>query len=150
MNRLTTAVSGTQSTARNGLRLALLMTALLIAGCAHQKPVVYPRAGAPHGSAGQQQAAEMCMARAEAYGLDYSDGDVARRTAEGGVVGGAGGAVAGAIYGDWAQGALAGVASGATVGLLRGLFAADAPAPVFRNFVGRCLAERGYDVIGWQ
>src|SRR5699024_4394938 len=120
------------------------------AGCAHQKPVIYPRSRAPQPSAGQQQVVDMCMARAEAYGLDYNGSDIARRTAEGGVVGGAGGAVAGAIYGNWERGAVAGVASGATVGLLRGLFAADAPAPVFRNFVGRCLAERGYDVIGWQ
>jgi hypothetical protein len=23
-------------------------------------------------------------------------------------------------------------------------------SPVFRNFVQRCLRERGYEVIGWQ
>lgn len=121
---------------------------LLFAGCAQQQPVVYPRPAAS--AMAPEQAIDACIARADAYGLDYADSDAARRAAQGGVIGGAGGAVAGAIYGNWEQGALAGAASGATVGLLRGLFAPNRPAPAYRHFVARCLAQQGYDVIGWQ
>lgn len=129
---------------------AALLFAVL-AGCAHQRPVVYPDATAQRrGDAAVAQAVDACMARAEAYGLDYSDGDLARRTAEGGLLGGAGGAAAGAIYGDIGRGALAGAASGATIGLIRGLFRADAPHPVYRRFVNRCLAKRGFEPIGWR
>lgn len=150
MRRLRSIVVWTGPPGRLGLRLPALILTLAVLGCAQQQPVVYPRAGAPHGSAQAQQVVAACMARAEAYGLDYNGGAIARRTVEGAIVGGAGGAVAGAIYDNWSQGALAGVASGATVGLLRGLFAADVPAPAYQRFVARCLAERGYEVIGWQ
>lgn len=143
----TTTFGGRMAVRISGLLMVLLV---LLAGCAHQQPVVYPANGSRHAPYGAKQAAKVCMARAESYGLDYNGNAVARRTAEGGVVGGAGGAVAGAIYGDWERGALAGLASGATAGLLQGLFAADEPAPVFRRFVARCLAERGYDLIGWR
>jgi len=33
--------------------------------------------------------------------------------------------------------------------LLLGIFMAGC-APMFRTFVGRCLGERGYEVIGWK
>lgn len=123
---------------------------LLIAGCAHQQPVVYPANGSVQSPDGAKQTADACMARAKAYGLEYNGHVIARRATRSGIVGGAGGAVAGAIYGDWERGAVAGLASGVTAGVLQGLFANDAPSPVFRHFVNRCLAERGYDVIGWR
>ena len=34
-------------------------------------------------------------------------------------------------------------------GAVHGAFQNDAN-PTYRNFVQRCLRERGYDVIGWQ
>lgn len=131
-------------------KLVPLALLILLAGCAHQQPVVYPAGDALQGSYGARQAAQVCMARAEAYGLDYNGGAIAQRTVESGIVGGAGGAVAGAIYGDWEQGAVAGLASGATAGLLRGLFDSNEPSPAFSRFVSRCLSERGYDLIGWR
>jgi len=35
-------------------------------------------------------------------------------------------------------------------GRLRGLFKAREPSPVYKNFVDRCLRERGYEPIGWK
>ena len=124
---------------------------LLLAGCASQRPVLYPNSTLQQrGDVAGDQAIEGCMQRAEAAGLDYSKGNVARRTAESGAIGGAGGAVAGAIYGSAARGAVAGAAGGATAGLIRGMFDRNDPAPVYRAYVNRCLAEQGYESIGWD
>lgn len=128
-------------------RPAVLLAAAL-AGCATQRPVLYPEARA---TGDPQAAIELCMQKAEAAGLDYHDGgEIPRRTAEGGVVGGATGAAAGAVLGDTGKGAAVGAAAGATRGLFRGLFAADRPDPVYRRFVDYCLRERGYEPIGWK
>lgn len=130
--------------------VALFALALLV-GCAHQRPVLYPvEARAPGGSERAQFAIDQCMARAEAAGLDYSDGDIAKRTVRGGVVGGASGAAVGAIYGDLGRGAAAGAAQGVIWGFFAGLFSRDRPAPIYRRFVNRCLRDRGYDPIGWR
>ncbi|MES1952225.1 hypothetical protein S4A8_15274 [Salinisphaera sp. S4-8] len=133
-------------------RFGLATAALLaLTACASQKPVLYPNATLQQrGDAAGQQAIEACMRRADAAGLDYSHGDVARRTAESGAIGGAGGAVGGAIYGSATRGAIAGAAGGATAGLIRGMFDRNDPAPVYRGYVNRCLAEQGYEPIGWE
>ncbi|MEQ8799290.1 MAG: hypothetical protein RJQ08_09870 [Salinisphaeraceae bacterium] len=132
------------------VRLPILTLALLaVSACANQRPVIYPEGGRST-SAGSQRAVDQCMAMAEANGLDYSDGDVAGRTVRGGVIGGAGGAAVGAVFGDVGRGAGAGAAHGAATGLFSGLFARGTPDPVYRNFVNRCLRDRGYDPIGWR
>ncbi|MES1944682.1 hypothetical protein PC39_11222 [Salinisphaera sp. PC39] len=134
----------------NPSRLAVpaILLAAALAGCATQRPVLYPEARA---TGDPQAAIELCMQKAEAAGLDYHDGgEIPRRTAEGGVVGGATGAAAGAVLGDTGKGAAVGAAAGATRGLFRGLFAADRPDPVYRRFVDYCLRERGYEPIGWK
>lgn len=124
---------------------------LLLAGCASQRPVLYPNSTLQQGGqAAGDQAIEACMQQAKASGLDYSKGNTVRRTAESGAVGGAGGAVAGAIYGNAGRGAAAGAAGGATAGLIRSMFARNDPAPVYRSYVNRCLADKGYSPIGWD
>lgn len=132
---------------------ALAITAALaaLAGCASQRPVLYPNSTlSARGEATADQAIDVCMRRAEAAGLDYAKGNTVRRTAESGAIGGAGGAVAGAIYGSAGRGAAAGAAGGATAGLIRSLFDRNDPAPVYRAYVNRCLAEQGYEPIGWD
>lgn len=132
-------------------RVGLAIAVLLLAGCANQRPVLYPDESGVRGGPQQADLAiDECMTKADASGLDYSDGDVAGRTARGGVIGGAGGAAVGAIFGNAGKGAAAGAAHGASQGFFRGLFARDRPAPIYRRFVNRCLRERGYDPIGWR
>jgi hypothetical protein len=66
-------------------------------------------------------------------------------------VGAAAGAAGAAVYGgDVGRAAGTGAAAGAAAGAVRGGFEAADPNPTYRNFVQRCLRERGYDVIGWQ
>ena len=68
----------------------------------------------------------------------------------GGAVGSAAGAVGGAVVGHAGRGAMIGAASGATAGFLRGLFRRSPPSNAYKQFVLRCLKERGYDPVGWE
>lgn len=77
-------------------------------------------------------------------------GQVAGSTAAGGAIGSAAGAVGGAVVGHPGRGAMVGAASGATGGLLRGLFRKSPPSQAFKQFVNRCLQERGYEPVGWE
>lgn len=124
---------------------------VLMAGCAHEKPRLYPDPVVQRrGPAQVDRDIQACEDLAKANGVDYSKGGIARRTAEGGVVGGAGGAAVGAIFGNAGRGAATGAAYGATTGLFRGLFARDQPHPTYVRFVNRCLRDKGYDPIGWN
>ena len=131
-----------------------------LAACAAQRPVLYPndhlkRAGREL----SERQIDECMREAEDYvSSSGRAGEVAGSTAAGAGTGAAIGAVAGAaggaVVGHAARGAAAGAAGGAAGGLtrgaIRGLSASGRPDPVVRNYVNRCLREKGYDVIGWK
>jgi hypothetical protein len=121
-------------------------------GCASQRPVLYPNPALRE--RGREQAdhdIETCMRYAEESGAENERAErVARGTAERGAAGGAAGAVGGAIAGSAGRGAAIGAASAATWGFVRGLFESDAPDPVFRGFVDKCLRDLGYEPIGWK
>lgn len=134
---------------------ALLAVILLGAACAHsQSPVLYPNAKLKE--AGKDQAeAEISACRSLAD--DYTSSSAAKAkeigkdTAVGGVGGAAVGAVGGAVSGGGAgRGAAIGAAVGATAGAVTGTAKSVGPSQVYKNFVDRCLRERGYEVIGWQ
>lgn len=129
--------------------MALAAAVLMIAGCAHQKPVLY--SSSDQNTAGNQ-AIDACTARARSAGVGYARGsNVGRNAVENGAVGGAGGAVAGAIYGSAARGAAAGAAGGVAAGLVRSLFHHDSgPSPAYKAYVNRCLRDRGFDPIAWN
>lgn len=132
-------------------RSALVLAALAFfgSGCGAQRPVLYPNAQVEKGSS--QADIDDCVARAQQYVDSGGQGkEVARDTAIGAASGAAIGGVGGAIYGDAGRGAAAGAATGATAGLLHNVFKASEPTPIFKNFVERCLRERGYETIGWQ
>jgi hypothetical protein len=135
-------------------RILIAVTFAAAVGCAStQRPVLYPNAALQR--AGQAQAErdiDDCMRRAESHGLAPAGNTrVVRRGAEGAAVGAAAGAAGAAVYGgDVGRAAGTGAAAGAAAGTVRGGFEAADPNPTYRNFVQRCLRERGYDVIGWQ
>ena len=139
------------------LMAVLLMTML---GCA-LKPVLYPNAKYQEvGEAAAQSDADDCMQRAEEFVKSGGQNkaiarDAAVETTKGAAFGGAVGAVGGAIYGNAGEGAAVGAATGATASLLNTLFGGvfqsrREPDPTYANFVNQCLADRGYQVIGWQ
>jgi uncharacterized membrane protein len=105
-------------------------------------------------SVGQAQAdrdiAE-CKQLAHTSGVaEKKDGEVGKKAATGAAVGGASAGAWGLVSGNAGQRALAGAAAGAAAGAVGGGVQKTETSPLFRNFVDRCLRERGYEVIGWQ
>ena len=135
-------------------RLLLLLGILLaIAACSSKRPVFYPNAHLER--VGQAQASadvEQCMAEAKRYGVKESTGEkVGGRAVKGAAVGAATSAAVSAVLGgNVGRAAGAGAAGGATAGAVSGAFDARDPDAVYKNYVNRCLREKGYDVIGWQ
>ncbi len=124
---------------------------MLTIGCSGPKPILYPNDHLQQvGPTQAELDIEECNQLAEEYVESNPGATVAGNTVVGGAAGGATGAVGGAISGGAGTGAAVGAAMGATVGLIRGLFQASQPSPVHKNFVNKCLGERGYESIGWE
>jgi len=140
--------------ARNSCQALVLLVAgaLLLAGCAPKRPVLYPNETVNDvGWDAAQRDVDECLEFADAYGVGADPaGRAASSTAKGGAVGGASGAAWGAIRGNAGSRAAAGAAAGASVGLLRGIFRWRDPDPIQQRFVGVCLRKQGYEVIGWK
>jgi hypothetical protein len=141
------------------LQIATIPMLLLgISACASQRPVLSPNAHLMRvgPGVGEQDIGE-CIARAEAgstEGRETSKDNVVAGTATGSVVGAAAGGAGGAVVGRAGQGAAAGAAGGAAASLmhalLQGLFGSKPPDPSYRQFVDRCLREKGYEPVGWK
>jgi hypothetical protein len=139
----------------------LLCLSSALAGCAAQRPVLYPN---EHyntvGDAAARRDVDECMNRAQEFvkagGADVQKAkEVAKQTGFGAASGAAIGAVGGAVGGGGAgTGAAVGAATGATAGLIHGLFGGffgpESPDPVVANYVDRCLREKGYELVGWR
>lgn len=141
---------------RHGLQnlLWLLAATLLLGACASsaKRPVFYPNAHLRNvGQAQAQRDTSACMSLANEYGVATTkDGEVARRTGKGAVLGGVGAGAWGLVRGDAGERAAAGAAAGAATGAATGAFASTELSPTYKGFVNRCLRERGYNVIGWE
>ena len=128
--------------------------------CASQRPALYPNEQLRRvGSATADRDVDDCMRLASNY--VSSNGRIGK-TAEGIVaesgtsaaIGAAAGAAGGAIVGRAGTGAAVGAAgagaAGVTRGLIHGATSRSEPSPSYKNFVNRCLREKGYDPIGWN
>ena len=135
----------------------------LLAGCAttgpnspSAKPVLYPNATLTRvGEAQGRSEVDGCMARAVQAGLtpDQRNNEVGRRAGEGAATAGVASVVGALITGrssDALRAGAAGAAVGGSAGAVSGAFHNDKPNPVYRQFVQRCLSEKGFDVIGWN
>jgi OmpA family protein len=136
-----------------GRAAALVLGGALLLGCLAPRPVLYPNDALRAAEEAQvDQDIADCDALARKYEANPGNaGEIAGRTAEDAAVGSAAGAVGGAVAGNPGVGAAAGAAAGATSGLIHGIFHAHRnPSPIYRRFVERCLADKGYEVIGWE
>ena len=143
--------------------LACAAAVLALAGCAATgpasptaKPVLYPNATLNRvGDAQGRIEADACMTRASQSGLTPSQNtnEVGRRAGEGAATAGVASAV-GAIVtgrgGDVLRAGAIGAAVGGSAGAVHGAFHNDKVNPVYRQYVQRCLSEKGFDVIGWN
>lgn len=133
-----------------GMRSILLLI-LALAACAHPKPVLYP--DERYKAEGEQAAKtdiDKCVADAKIYLKNNPAKRIARRTGIGGVFGVAIGAVFGAFTGNYARAISEGAAVGAAGGAVHGAFEAGSPDEIQRAYTQRCLAEKGWTVIGWK
>lgn len=138
--------------------LYLISVLSLFNACSSAHPVLYPNAHFKSvGKEAAEQDIEACKELAESAGAEEDKGGAGRvvtGTAVGAGVGAASGAVGGAVSGAAGSGSAIGAASGAVWGLLMGLWhvavGPSEPNQAYRNFVNRCLQEKGYEVTGWQ
>jgi len=130
--------------------LVLATAALLLLACT-TRPVVYPNQRLREsGQAAADAATDACLAEAEEYVKSGKAEAAARSTAGGAVVGGATGAAVGAVVSSVGRGAAAGAAGGAAGGFAHSMLHSRDPEPVVKAYVNRCLAEKGYEVLGWR
>ena len=143
---------------------AALALVLLLAGCASNvassasaRPVLYPNATLNRvGSTQGSMEINACMARAQASGLSptQNTNEVGRRAGEGAATAGVASIIGALITGRDSEGVLragvAGAAVGGSAGAVSGAFHNGKPNSVYRNFVQRCLNEKGFEVIGWN
>jgi hypothetical protein len=137
-----------------------LFALLGLAGCANQRPVLYPNEQFKRlGNAAAERDTSDCMRQAEEYvSANDRTASVMQGAATGAAtnatVGAAAGAAGGAVVGRVGTGAAVGAAGAGAAGLTRGLIHGFAgkrsPSPVYKNFVNRCLRDKGYEPIGWQ
>lgn len=127
------------------------------AGSASTKPVLYPNATLNRvGDAQGRIEVNACMSRAQASGLSpmQNTNEVGRRAGEGAATAGVASVVGALITGRGSEGIFragaAGAAVGGSAGAVSGAFHNDRPNSVYRNFVQRCLSEKGFEVIGWN
>ena len=117
---------------------------LAVAGCASQRPVLYPNEQLKQvGMEAANRDIDDCLGRAENY--VPSSGRAGKAAA-----GAAGGSIVGQAGTGAAIGGAGSAAGGTTRGLVRGLFSKPEPSPVQKNFVNRCLREKGYSPMGWE
>jgi hypothetical protein len=135
--------------------LVLLLAVVVTAGCSSspKRPVFYPNAHLNQvGGHVAQQDIDACMQLALTSGVNQTkDGEVGRKAASGAAIGSVGaGAWTLVQGGSVGERMAAGAAAGAATGAVRGGIQSTEQSPIFKNFVNRCLSEKGYSVIGWQ
>lgn len=127
------------------MKLTFLL--LFLVACA-SKPQLYPNQKLKSvGKEAAQKDIDKCIADADAY-LESSKGkQVAKGAGAGAAIGAAMGAVGGMFTGNMGRGLVRGGAIGAAGG---GAAGAVSPDQLKRRYVNQCLAEKGYQVLGWD
>ena len=125
----------------------VLVLILSLTSCA-SKPQLYPNQKLK--SVGKEVAEkdiDKCMADAETYLKSSKGKQVAKGAGAGAAIGAAMGAVAGMFTGNMGRGLVRGGAVGAAGGATAG---ALTPDQIKQRYVNQCLAEKGYQVLGWD
>ena len=127
--------------------VSFILIALSISSCA-SRPKLYPNdTYKAKGKEASEADINQCLKDADTY-MDSSEGKkILKSTGFGAAVGGAMGAVAGAFYGDIGGGAARGAAIGGAGGAVSGTLS---PNELKHRYVNQCLADQGYNVIGWD
>ncbi len=139
------------------LTLVAMLAACATTQQAPARPLLYPNATFNKiGQAAADAEVSACLAKAQAAGLspNAESNAAAHGAASGGVMAGVAGVVGGLVSGrslesSIAQGA-AGAVVGGAVGATGGAMRPSQANPLYRNFVQRCIGEKGLETIGWN
>ena len=125
----------------------ILITLLLLSSCA-SRPKLYPNDTLKaKGKVASEADIDQCIKDADIY-LESSEGKkLAKGAGFGAVIGGTIGAVGGLFTGNVARGAAEGAAMGGAGGAVG---ASLTPDQLKHRYVNQCLADKGYNVIGWD
>ena len=141
---------------------SLLAALAALGGCAtgarspEARPVLYPNSALNKiGESAAKLEVDACTAKARAAGLTpQADTNAAGQgAARGGAMAGVAGVVGGLVTGRGIEGSLKqGVASAAVGGAAGAVGGAmqTQPNQTYRQFVQRCVSEKGLEVIGWN
>lgn len=134
------------------LFIVLLSVLFITTSCATKRPVLYPneylnKVGRETADKDIDECSQLAKAHVGKYGAGKK---IAEQTAMSAAIGAATGAAVGAVTGDAGRGAAAGAAGGGASGLIFGLFKAKDPDPLVRQYMEKCLNDKGYTVIGWK
>lgn len=128
-----------------------LLAAAALAACASPKPRFYPNQRYQEvGEAEARKDADACVKEAKEFVKANRTGQLAKRTTWGAATGAAMGAVIGAITGDFRGALESGAAAGGVGGAAQGAYEGTQPDDLVRAYTDRCLAEKGYSVLGWR
>jgi uncharacterized membrane protein len=129
------------------LKMIALFLILLITACA-SRPQLYPNTKLKSvGKEAAKKDIDRCIADADDY-LESSKGkNIAKGAGAGAAIGAAMGAVGGLLTGNMGRGLIRGGAVGAAGG---GVAGALTPDQIKHRFVNQCLADKGYQVLGWD
>lgn len=129
------------------LKMIALFLILLITACA-SRPKLYPNTKLKSvGKEAAKKDIDRCIADADDY-LESSKGkNIAKGAGAGAAIGAAMGAVGGLLTGNMGRGLIRGGAVGAAGG---GVAGALTPDQIKHRFVNQCLADKGYQVLGWD
>jgi hypothetical protein len=120
---------------------------LLVMSCA-SRPSLYPNQKLKTvGKEASQKDIDRCIAEADDYLKSSKGKQVAKSAGAGAAIGAAIGAVGGMFTGNMGRGLVRGGAMGAAGGAAAG---AVSPDELKKRYVNQCLAEKGYQVIGWD
>ncbi|MFC1856517.1 hypothetical protein ACFL9U_00635 [Thermodesulfobacteriota bacterium] len=133
-------------------KVLLVIFLFIFLGCASKRPVLYPNDHLKQvGNAVAEADINECIRLAEQDGAKSDKGEtIAKNTAGAAAIGAAAGAAWGAFYGDAGRRAGAGAAAGAAGSLVHGAIRSGDPDAIHRQYVDRCLREKGYETIGWK
>lgn len=133
------------------MKLSPLLALLLAAACAHPRPVLYPDDNLKSvGAETAQKDVDQCLKDAKAYLKANPAKRIGRKTGAGAVFGAVMGTVFGAFTGNFGRAISEGAAVGAAGGAAHAVWESGSPDEIQRAYTNRCLAEKGYAVIGWK
>lgn len=127
--------------------MKILLVLLMLGSCA-SRPQLYPNEKLKQsGKIAAKEDVDQCMAEAEDYLKSSKGKQVAKGAGAGAAIGAAIGTVSGLFTGNIGGGLLRGGAMGAAGGAVGGGLSPD---QVKQRYVNQCLADQGYQVIGWD